>query len=138
MNATLNALVRRAYDAFARGDVPGVVDCVAEDVECVLSDETPYGGVWRGRDGLARGLEGLCGHYEELVIEVSELVGDGETVVVLGHLHGRALGGGNLWQPFAHVVRVRDGRITHLTSYADATKPLRALGLFPAPPLEDG
>ena len=134
MSAAQTLLVRRAYDAFARGDLPGVVDCLADDAECVLSDETPYGGVWRGRDGIARGMEELAGHYEELVLEVSELVGDGDTVVVLGNIHGRALGGGNLWQPFAHVVRVRDGRISHLTSYADATKPLRALGLFPAPP----
>ena len=134
MSAAQTLLVRRAYDALARGDVPGVIDCLADDVECVLSDETPYGGVWRGRDDAARGIEELFGHYEELVFEVSELVGEGDTVVVLGNAHGRALGGGNLWQPFAHVVRVRDGRIRHFTSYADATKPLRALGLFPAPP----
>jgi ketosteroid isomerase-like protein len=133
MTAAHREVVRRAYDAFARGDVPGVVDCLADDAECVLSDETPYGGTWRGPEGIARGLRTLAGHYEELAVEVSELVGGGDTVVVLGHLHGRALGGGNLWQPFAHVVRLRDGRIIHLTAYADATKPLRALGLFPAP-----
>ena len=134
MSAAPTLLVRRAYDALTRGDVPGVVDCLADDAECVLSDETPYGGVWRGPDGIARGIRDIAAHYEELVIEVSEVVGDGDTVVVLGHIHGRALGGGNLWQPFAHVVRVRDGRIRHMTAYADATKPLRALGLFPAPP----
>jgi ketosteroid isomerase-like protein len=133
MSAAQISLVRRAYDAFARGDLPALVGCLADDAECVLSDETPYGGVWRGPQGIARGIEGLAGHYEELAVEVSELVGDGDTVVVLGQIHGRALGGGNLWQPFAHVVRVREGRITHMTSYADATKPLRALGLFPAP-----
>jgi ketosteroid isomerase-like protein len=134
MSAPQNALVRRAYDAFARGDVPGIVACLADDVECVLSDETPYGGVWRGPEGVARGLAGLAGHYEELAVDILELVGDGDTVVVLGCIHGRALGGGNLWQPFAHVVRVREGRIGHMTAYADATKPLRALGLFPARP----
>ena len=124
-------LVRRAYDAFARGDMAAIAECLADDAECVLSDETPYGGIWRGHDGIAHGIAELAGHYEEYVIEVSEMVGDGDTVVVLGHIHGRTLGGGNLWQPFAHVVRVRDGRIAHLTSYADSTKPLRALGLFP-------
>jgi len=44
-------VIRSAYEAFARGDVPAVPAILDEDVEWEVTDVLPQGGSFRGRDG---------------------------------------------------------------------------------------
>jgi len=126
--------VRKVYAALADGDLETLSGYMHPDVECVFSDEVPLGGVWRGRERTIALLRDYLAQFESLHLDIDEwLVSDG-AVVVIGNSHGRTLGGGNLWQPFVHVLRLQEGQVVRFTKYADATKELRALGLMPAAP----
>ena len=51
-------LVRSIYEAFGRGDVPGVLGAMAEDIEWHEAEGMPYGGVHHGPNGVAQGVFG--------------------------------------------------------------------------------
>ncbi len=54
IDAGSTALIRRAYAAFAAGDIPAVLDCFAPDAvfTCHGAPHLPAGGTWRGHAGL--------------------------------------------------------------------------------------
>jgi ketosteroid isomerase-like protein len=49
-------LIADLYAAFARGDIPYILERIADDVQFDHSDspETPYGGTYRGKDEVKR------------------------------------------------------------------------------------
>jgi len=81
------AVVQQAYEAFGRGDIPGVLDHLTDDVVWALQGPTtiPFAGVHRGREGIAEffSLVGEALEYEQF--EPREFVAQGDTVVVLGY-----------------------------------------------------
>ena len=112
-------VVREAYDAFGRGDIPGVLERVADDVQWDVAEVLVQGGSWRGRDGVGEFFQQLGEKYEELSVDVSELVDGGDHVVGVGVGRGRRRGGGDVEYGFAHVFTVGDGKVTRFREYAD-------------------
>jgi hypothetical protein len=57
-------IVEGTYAAFARGDVPGVLAAMADDIEWHEAEGMPYGGVHRGGDAVVRNVfrPDHCGH----------------------------------------------------------------------------
>ena len=47
------AVVRRLFAAVEDRDFDGLLACYSDDVEINEADVLPYGGVWRGRQGIA-------------------------------------------------------------------------------------
>lgn len=112
-------VVREAYDAFGRGDIPAVLELVADDVEWDVAEVLVQGGSWRGRDGTGQFFQQLGEKYEEITVDVQDLVDGGDHVVGVGVGRGRRRGGGDVEYGFAHVFRVGDGKITRFREYAD-------------------
>ncbi len=46
--------LRSVYEAFGRGDVPGVLGAMTDDIEWYEAEGMPYGGVHHGPDAIAR------------------------------------------------------------------------------------
>jgi ketosteroid isomerase-like protein len=51
-------VVKRAYAAFAEGDVPAVLGIFADDIEWHEAEGMPYGGVYRGGEAVVQSVFG--------------------------------------------------------------------------------
>ena len=118
-------LVRRAYAAFGRGDIPGVLELLDDDVDWAAPHTLPQGGQFRGRADVGRFFEGVGKAWEELhedleaIDEVSP-----ELVAAVVRMSGRRQGGQASGYGAVHVFDVRDGRITRFREYTDLDGPL--------------
>lgn len=78
--------VQQIYAAFGRGDVPAILQHLAEDVEweyATAPNPIPWLQPLRGRDQVPRFFEALFSHIEITRFEVTKLFGDATTVVDL-------------------------------------------------------
>jgi ketosteroid isomerase-like protein len=122
--------LRAAYETFnadKRIDAEGLTP----DVEFRQPDALGGGeGVYRGRDGFARGVQELLDVFEEFRIEPEEFFVAGATVVAFVRLQGRARQSGvPIDAPFAHVVRFRGEQVELWHAYSDRDEALKAAGL---------
>jgi uncharacterized protein len=124
-------LLRRAYAAFARRDLPAMLDVLDPGIEWVDPPGLAAGsGVHRGHEAvLADVLDRLPRDPADFVVEPEEFLDAGENVVVLGHYDVRnARGGDALAVPFAHVWTMRAGFAVRFRSYPDTARLLELLG----------
>jgi uncharacterized protein len=110
-------LLRQAYDAFARGDVPTVLQILADQITWHVPGRSPLSGDYKGHDEVVgfftRSME-LSGGT--LRVDVDEIVADGERVIVLTTVSAER--NGRHWStPEVHVWRVVDGRATEFCEY---------------------
>ena len=121
-------LVRAAYDAFGRGDMPTVASMLAE-TEWHEAEGMPYGGVFKGTDEIsgkvlgpiAQDVDGFQATPEEILP-----VGD-DRVISLGRYTGNAANG-RLDVRYAHLWTVRDGKVAKFEQFADTKLFSEAVG----------
>ena len=112
------AMIKRAYDAFSRGDVKGAMAAFADDIFWHVPGRGPLSRNYRGRDDVL----GFFEHFMELSggtfrMRVDEVLAKGAIVVVL--CTASALRGGRSWSsPQVHVWTVKDGEATAFREYA--------------------
>jgi uncharacterized protein len=85
-------IVQGIYAAFGRGDIPAILNVLADDVEFhePPGGAPPFTGIYQGRDGAGAFFQGMAGAVDVLMLEPQEFVAQGDTVVVLGHYRFRA------------------------------------------------
>lgn len=109
------AIVQQAYTAFSQGDVAGILDLVADEVdwEFVGSENLPYAGLRRNRDEVAAFFAALSVADAIHVFEPREFIEAGTHVTVLGWEQTTALDSSEDFESeWVHVFTVRDGKIT--------------------------
>lgn len=122
-------LIRNLYAAFARGDIPAVLGALAPDAAWTESEGGPYGGTYRGPEGILSGVfMKLGGEWDGFAAVPAQFVAEGDTVVVVGEYSGtfRATGR-SMRAPFAHVWKLRDGRVATFTQITDTVLHRRAM-----------
>jgi ketosteroid isomerase-like protein len=112
-------VVRQAYEAFERGDIPAVIDVLSDDVQWDVPTILPQGGSFSGKDGAGQFFQGLGEKYEELSIDIQDFVDGGDTVAGVGVGTGKLRDGGDIEYGFTHVFNVSDGKVTRFREYAD-------------------
>jgi len=108
------ALMNAAYAAFDRGDIAGLLEMLAPDVEWnwPAVKDIPHSGPRRGRHEAAAFFETLTAVEEPVEFRRDEFLAQGDRVVVLGTYRARAKSSGGHWESdFVHVWTVREGRI---------------------------
>lgn len=108
-------IVKEFYEAFGRGDVPAILERVADDVdwEFVGSASLPYAGRRRNRAEVAAFFDAIPKADEIHVFEPREFIDGGEHVTVLGWEQSKALDTGqDFSSEWVHVFTVRDGKVT--------------------------
>lgn len=123
-------IVRQTYAAVSRGDIPAVLNLLAEDVDWTLQGPTmiPFAGTHHGRDGVAEffTLVGETIDFEQF--EPRDFVAHGDTVVVLGYERNHIKPTGRTFvQEWAHVYTIRDGRIARFRAFEDTAAYVAAL-----------
>ena len=127
-------LVQSIFAAWERGDF-SAAEWADPEIEYVIADG-PAPGRWTGLAGMAAGFREFLSAWEDvraLAEEYREL--DGERVLVLAHLSGRAkksgLELGQIQAKGAGLFHVRSGKVTRHVFYTRRERALADLGLAP-------
>ena len=126
------ALIRAIYDAFAAGDVPGVLGRMDPAMVWNEAENFPYadGNPYVGPEAVAQGVFLRCAtEWDGFAVQVDEIVDAGDTIVAFGRYLGtyKATGKAQTTQ-MAHVWRVADGKAVRFQQYADTLGVARETG----------
>ena len=116
-------IVKGLYEAFGKGDVGAVLGAFDEKIQWHEAEGFLYaeGNPYVGPEAVASGV------FQRIVTDVANFavtpvtfIGGGDTVVVEGRYTGRMHATGiAVDAQFAHVWRLRDGRVTGFQQYTD-------------------
>jgi ketosteroid isomerase-like protein len=117
-------VVHQAYEAFGRGDVPGVLALLTDDVEWSTPgppDVIPYAGSRTGHEQVAGYFEAFGGAVEVGEFEPQRFICEEDMVVVLGHYAFRVKSTGKTVDTdWVHAFTLRDGKIARFRGYEDS------------------
>src|SRR3954453_13809158 len=114
-----------AYENFAKGDVPSVLAVMDPKIEWAEAEGWPlYSGTLVGPQPVADGAFMRGGEIgENLSLDVTRLVAEGDTVVALGSSSWTRAGSGEPAEvKIAHVWTLADGMVTRFQQHIDTAK----------------
>lgn len=115
-------IVRRSYEAFARGDMDAVVADMRDDIEWQQAQGLPHGGTYHGLAEVRRNVFDPLDRdwWSEFSALPDEFLDAGAEVVVLGRYRGTARQTGKrLDVPFVHVWSLRAGKAWRFRQFLD-------------------
>jgi uncharacterized protein len=125
-------IVRRAYEAWNRGDLDEAAEHLSPDIEWQMPSNLPDAETWRSSDEVSRGLASFLQSWTELRVEVQQIFDAGDRVVALVRYYGRAAVTGLAVEGAgvdAAVWTLRDGKATKVQMYGGTNEALQAAGL---------
>jgi ketosteroid isomerase-like protein len=130
--ATATAL----YEAFGRGDITTVLAMLDDGIEWRQAEGHPYrldGTPWVGPQVVLTELFArLAQDFDGLTVQPHTITSTDEGAVVQGRYTGMVKATGRrLDSQFCHVLRMRDGRVTHFQQYLDTSTLQWAMGHTP-------
>ena len=127
---TPTEVVRKFYDALGRGDVPGLLAVLADDLTWTEAEGFPYfSGTWRSpKEVLEKLLVPLSADWADFSAKAESFVAEAGNVVAFGTYRGVNRGSGRALQAaFAHHWLVAEGRISSFRQYTDTLLVQRAM-----------
>jgi uncharacterized protein len=126
-------IVRGIYEAFGRGDVPAVLGRMDAAIEWreadnfLYADRNPYLGPQAVLEGV---FMRLATEWDGFAVTPAEWLNAGEHIVVLG-IYGGAYKatGKEVRAQFAHVWRLREGKVVQFQQYTDTRQFAEATGV---------
>src|SRR5262245_15908944 len=124
-------VVRKAWAATSRRDIPAWLDCLDPQIEAIPFGAAMEGRVYHGHEGLLKWLQReVIATYETFEVHPEEIREVGEHLLVFGRWIARGRESGvELEVTASWVVDVRDGRIVRWQTYTDRAEALEAVGL---------
>ncbi len=131
MSAEENLQVaERIYARLEADDIPGLLELCGPAVELVYpaDGQLPYGGEWRGHDGVIAWSEAHDAAEEILDFEVHSMrAADDDDVLVVGRFQGRARPSGRVWETrFIHLLTFAGPRLQRLEAVFDTAAAVEA------------
>jgi ketosteroid isomerase-like protein len=122
--------IRSLYEAFARGDIPYILDQLDPGVEWHAPTTVPFSkGLHRGPDEVAQFFAGIAEHVSEPSLETYDFLAAGDRVVVLVCFRGRGMASEVPFEaPEAHVWKLSGEKVVEERTYADTAAIVQALG----------
>ncbi len=122
-------LMKSLYQAFATGDIPGLLQSFDENIEWTEAEGFPYGGTYRGANAIVENVFMKLGsEWEKFSAVPNEFLDAGDNIVALGNYSGKYIQTGKSMNvPFAHVWTFRGGKIVKFVQYTDTLKVSEAL-----------
>jgi uncharacterized protein len=134
MNEQQNtAVIRQAYAAFGRGDIPTLLTFVDESVDWQpvigAGPDVPTSGRRHGRSEVGLFFETVGKSLSFSVFEPREFVAQGDKVVALGHYTAKAIPtGGTIDSDWVMTFTLRNGKIVRFSEFSDSAQLNRAFG----------
>jgi ketosteroid isomerase-like protein len=118
-------LIEGAYAAFARGDIPAVIELLADEVEWSSPATLPQGGHFHGKAGVGDFFQALGGAWSDLGLGVESVSEAGADLVIgVVRADGTLRDGGPSGYGATHVFTVQSGKVVHFREYVDLDGPL--------------
>jgi ketosteroid isomerase-like protein len=114
--------VKEVYAAFVRGDIPTVLEALADDIEWVSPgpSDLPWAGTFRGKQAVLAWFGIVSESNEVQVFEPREFIAQGDKVVALVYEEFIARRTGRkASENIAHVWTFRDGAVTQFQIFDD-------------------
>ncbi len=125
-------LVQSMYGAFARGDVPAVLESMDSEIVWNEAENFPYadGNPYVGPDAIVAGVFMRLGsEWEYWNLAIEKLLDAGDTVVALGRYQAKNKETGTeINAQFSHFWGIRDGKAVTFQQYADTAQVQKAVG----------
>ena len=117
-------VVRGIYEALGRGDMPGVLGAMADDIKWYEAEGMPYGGVYQGGEAVAQNVFGpVMQDIPNFAVRPEQFIASGDTVAVVARYTGTGKDTGKeLDLQVVHVYDVRDGKVVQFRQFADTAK----------------
>jgi ketosteroid isomerase-like protein len=131
MSREATEVVRRAFDAFNRGDLEAVFAAAGREFEYIATGVIPgAGGVYRGVEQYRPFMERWWGEFAQPNVQVHELVDAGERVLASVTFRGRGKQSGvettwSLWQLWT----TRNGKLVRGQGFINREEALEAAGM---------
>ena len=121
--------IKAVYDAFAKGDIPSVLEILSADIEWTEAEGFPYGGTYRGPRAVLEGVFMRLGsEWNGFAAVPHDFVDGGDAVVALGKYSGTYKATNKSFQAeFAHVWKFREGKAVRFVQYVDTLLVQRAV-----------
>jgi ketosteroid isomerase-like protein len=123
---------KKGYESFQRGDVPTLLREMIDD-DCTWispgpKDKLPWAGTFKGKQQIANFFAQVGQNLEFSEFAPREMIEQGDTVVVLGTLAGRAKKTGkSIKNEWAHVFKYRQGKVVFFQEYIDTAADVIAM-----------
>lgn len=113
-------LVQEAYAAFKRGDIPAVLNSLADDIEWIEPDVPPLGGVYRGKESVAGFFQKLGETSEFASFDPIKYVAQGDHVIALGHYNATVRATGKAYEcDWAMLFVITNGKVSKFQEFTD-------------------
>jgi uncharacterized protein len=123
---------KKAYEPFQKGDIPGLLRDFVDD-NCIWKspgpkDRLPWAGTFKGKQEIANFFIQVGQNLEFSEFTPLEMIEQGDTVVVLGKLAGRATKTGKTVEnEWAHVFKYKEGKVVFWQEYLDTAADVVAM-----------
>jgi uncharacterized protein len=116
------ATVRKLFEAVARRDTRGYFAAYHPDILITEAPSLPYGGIYKGLDGLLRHAERFRATWDRYQPEgrrelEPEFLAAGDRAIVLWRLRALGANGDSVDLPAVSIYRLQDGKIIELCMY---------------------
>jgi len=129
---TIGDIVKGLYDAFGKGNVPGVLGTFDPQIQWREAENFLYAGgnPYVGPQAVAEGVfQRIVSDVENFAVLPERFVEGGDTVVVEGRYRGKMKANGTpVDAQFAHVWQLRDGKVVRFQQYTDTKQWADAAG----------
>lgn len=117
----LTEVIRGAYAAFAKGDIPSVLGLLSANARWTEAEGGPYGGTFIGPDGVLENVFMKIGtEWDGYAAVPEEFIANENTVVALGTYSGKYKATGKSFKtPFVHVWKFLDGKVISFQQHTD-------------------
>jgi ketosteroid isomerase-like protein len=123
-------IVRRCFERFGRGESEAALQYVDPAIETHEGVELPGAASYIGHAGLATAYDHWASQFDDLRIELTELIDAGSAVVAVTRHHGTGRASGASVQALvAYACTVEDGKIVRMRIFNTKTEALEAVGL---------
>jgi uncharacterized protein len=115
-------VVKAAYSAFARGDIPGILELIPDVVDwrVVGPPSLPYATTCRTRAEVQRFFEDLRAAEEVTQFEPREFIDAGDKIVVIGFVAVVMKATGKAFESeWVHIFTVEGGRVSRWLEFFD-------------------
>ncbi len=110
------------YDAFRRGDVPGILNLLDPQAELQFEGPStiPWIGSRRGHDGWTTFFQAVGQSLEDVTLSMEPFAAQGDRVVAAGRYQGRVKRTGKrIDSPLVHLWTVRNGKAVRCQELTD-------------------
>lgn len=117
-------IIKGVYDAFATGNIPGVLGAMDANISWTEAAGFPYAGTYIGPMAIVENVfMKLATEWDGFAAIPEQIVDGGDTVVALGNYSGTYKATGKSMKvPFAHVYDLKDGKIVKFVQHTDTAK----------------